>query len=49
MKQLLFAVLCLSGLVLGGCSEEQAAQKAYDRQADIEAGNKAIGAEEEMR
>jgi hypothetical protein len=49
MRILVLAVLCLGGLVLGGCSEEQAAQKAYDRQADIEAGNKAIGAEEEVR
>lgn len=49
MRFLVLVALCLSGLVIGGCSEEQAAQKAYDRQADIEAGNKAIGAEEEVR
>ncbi|MFM9872965.1 MAG: hypothetical protein ACKVQS_05810 [Fimbriimonadaceae bacterium] len=49
MKHLTFVVLCIIALTVAGCSEEQAAQKAYDRQADIEAGNKAIGAEEELR
>lgn len=49
MKQLTFVAICFIALIVVGCSEEQSAQKAYDRQADIEAGNKAIGAEEELR
>jgi hypothetical protein len=48
-KWIALALVALSVFGLVGCADEPSAQAGYDRQKDIEEGNKAIGAPDELR